>query len=407
MNTDIDGIRKQFLFCPGPVNVADNVKAAAVKNEIGHREKEFSILLTSLNKNVLKVFRVKKPHLYHSIFITGSGTAANEAVLSSVVPQSKHILIVSNGEFGERLSDISKLHNKNTHHLKFKWGQYLDLFKIEQYLRYHTIDFIAMVHHETSTGMLNPVDEVGKLAKKYKVKLLLDTVSSAGADLIDLEKWNVAFCTSSAAKAISSLPGVSFVIGKHSEFKKLKNLSPKTMYLNLYKFYIYSVKYQQTPNTPAVQLFYALNQAFLNIIAEGIDEKRMRVQEITRYLRNGMNKLGLAFLIDERHMSSILTTVMLPRHVNISSFRKKLLQKDIVIYNGKGPFLNKVFQVGNIGDLGKKSATFFLNELKEVLKSFTPKTRKQRASQLPRLSSSFSIPIPKIPYYGRVLSTKQ
>ena len=124
--------KKQLLFCPGPVNVAQNVKTA-VYNEIGHREKDFSIILERLNKKILKLFETKNPSNYHPVFITGSGTAGNETVLSSVTDNDK-VLIISNGEFGERLFDISSLHNKNTNHLRFEWGEILDLKIIEENL---------------------------------------------------------------------------------------------------------------------------------------------------------------------------------------------------------------------------------------------------------------------------------
>lgn len=359
---------KHILFCPGPVNVAKNVKDAITENEIGHREEEFSILLRSLNSKLLRLFHVSKKD-YHPVIITGSGTAANEAMLSSIVG-NKHILVVSNGEFGERLYDISKLHNKYTHHLKFDWAEKIDLKKLEQYLRMHTIDIIALVHHETSTGMINPIEKVGQLAKKYKKLFVIDTVSSAGAEDINLNKANVAFCTSSGGKALEALPGVSFVIGRKKEFENLKNNPPKTTYLNLYKFYHYATHQVQTPNTPAVHLFYALEQAVTNILEKGMKKRMQELKQRAMLLRSGMQQLGLTFLIDEKDMSCVLTTVVVPSHISAEEIKKKLKEKNIVIYNGKGPILNKVFQVGNIGTFAKKDMIFFLKELQAVLASF-------------------------------------
>lgn len=385
---------RHLLFCPGPVNVADNVKRAVVSNEIGHREDEFSTLLSSLNKKLLKVYGTKNTSSYYAIFITGSGTAANETILSSVVGD-KHILIISNGEFGERLYEISKIHNKHTHHLRFEWGQALDLKKFEQYLNNHAIDVIAMVHHETSTGMLNSIEKVGKLAKKHKTQFIVDTVSSGGAHAVDLEKCNIAFCSGSAAKAISSLPGVSFVIGKKSEFEKLKRIPARVAYLNLYKFYHHSAQFQQTPNTPAVQLFYALDQALSNILVEGVEARRSHLGERARFLRDGLKRLGLRFLINEKDMSSVLTTIMIPPQVTIDQLKKRLHERKIIVYNGKGPIANKVFQVGNIGDVNKEDIAFFLSALKEVLEdlqqeSVSSENRIENPSILPRLSFSLT-----------------
>ncbi len=245
-------VKKHFLFCPGPVNIAANVKDA-VQNEIGHRESEFSQLLGNINSKLLELYEIRDTKEYHPVVITGSGTAVNEAVLSSL-PGDLHILVLSNGEFGERLYDISKIHNKNTKILKFDWAENLDLERIEKYIKRNRVDVVAMVHHETSTGMLNPLEKVGLITKKYNKMFFVDSISSAGAEKIDLEKANVAFCTGTAGKAIGSLPGVAFVIGKKEEFEKLKDVPAKTAYLNLYNFYRYSTQFSQTPNTPAVQL---------------------------------------------------------------------------------------------------------------------------------------------------------
>jgi len=362
---------KQFLFCPGPVNVSENVKEAVVANEIGHREKEFLELLKELNERLLMLFEVKNPRLYQSIIITGSGTAANEAILSSVVG-NQYILILSNGEFGERLYEISKMHNAHTYLLKFPWAEKIDLAKVEAYLKHNKVDIISMVHHETSTGMLNPIEKIGKMTKKYHVRFLVDAVSSAGAEKIDLKNWNISFCSSSAAKAIGSLPGISFVIGKKSEFEKLKEIPAKTAYLNLYKFYYYARNLKQTPNTPAIQLFYALNQAIENILHKGIASKHQDLKQNAALLRSGMKKLGLLFLLDEEDMSCVLTTVIMPDYIPFDFLKNKLREKNIIIYNGKGPLINKVFQVGNIGNVSEKDIIYFLKTLKEVLIGFMP-----------------------------------
>ena len=134
--------------------------------------------------------------------------------------------------------------------------------------RSHKIDVVAMVHHETSSGMLNPLEEVGALSKENGSMFIVDCVSSAGAEVIDMEKCHIAFFSSSSSKAICSYSGLSFVVGKTAEFEKLKDLPVKTMYLNLYKFYDFIKNISQTPNTPAVHLFYALEQALDNILQE-------------------------------------------------------------------------------------------------------------------------------------------
>jgi len=360
---------KLFLFTPGPVNVAENVRKAICKVDICHREKDFEYLLESIQDKLLKLFEIKETGKYSAVVITGSGTAANESILSSVVGD-KNILILTNGEFGERLHNISKIHNKNTSTIRFGWGEQLNIEKIDRYLKNNKVDIISMVHHETSSGMLNPIEKIGELSRIHNTMFIVDCVSSAGAEQIDVEKCNIAFCSSSSSKAIGSYSGISFVIGKKQEFEKLKDMPVKTTYLNLYKFYDFSDTFSQTPNTPAVNLFYAFEQALLNILEEGIGNRRNHIKSLANLLREGMEKLDLKFLINKEHMCSVLTTVHIPSDVDVTIFKERLRDKKIIIYDGKGPFKNKVFQVGNIGAITPADIDFFLNSLKEVLQTF-------------------------------------
>ena len=364
-------MNQHLLFTPGPVNVAQNVQEAICKQDICHREIDFNYLLQSIENKLLTLFEIKNTADYRAVVITGSGTAANESMLSSVV-EGKNILILSNGEFGERLHNISKIHNENTFLLEFNWGEKLSLKKIEDFLQIQKIDVIAMVHHETSSGMLNPLEEIGKLAKSHGAIFIVDCISSAGAEIIDLEKCHIAFCSSSSSKAIGSYSGLSFVVGQTKEFEKLKTLAIKSMYLNLYKFYDFIRTFSQTPNTPAVHLFYALEQALSNILNDGVVNRYANLRDKANMLRQGMLSLGLKFVINQKDMCSVLTTVYSPSHIDVGVLRHKLREKSIIIYEGKGYFKNRVFQVGNIGELSFTNIQYFLDSLKKVLDSFEP-----------------------------------
>lgn len=321
---------KYLLFTPGPVNVAESLRDAIGKEDICHREPDFDVLLMSIEQKLLSLFQIKARNRYRAVVITGSGTAANEAILSSVVGDGA-ILILSNGEFGERLHKTSAIHNKQTHILQLPWGAPFDLRQIEEYLAAHTIDVVAMVHHETCCGMLNPLAGIGALAKAYGAIFVVDGVSSVGAEMVDMEGCNIAFCSSSSSKAIGSYPGLSFVIGRKREFKKLKGHAAKTTYLNLATFYAFLKGYSQTPNTPAVPLFFALEQALTNILLEGVTKRFARIRARADRLRLGMRKLNLEFLISEEAMCSILTTVRVPPTVSVRDLRDRLRMKSIII----------------------------------------------------------------------------
>ena len=357
---------KYLLFTPGPVNVAENVRSSMGKSDICHRESDFEDLLLSVENKLMKLFEIKNVNNYSAVFISGSGTAANEAILSSVVG-NKNILVLSNGEFGERLHSISQIHNVNTYLLEFPWGKNFELEVIDSFVKKHKIDIIAMVHHETSSGMLNSLSDIGALSKSNGSILFVDCVSSAGAETIDMEKDNIAFCSSSGSKAVGSYSGLSFVIGETVEFEKIKHLPIKTSYLNLYKFYQFSKNKLQTPNTPAIPLFFALDQALENILIEGVANRHSKIRRKAKLLRQGMMKLGLKFLLDQKEMSSVLTNVFIPKNINFKNFRQRLRDEMIIIYEGKGCFKDRIFQVGNIGELSNSDIRYFLSAQKKAL----------------------------------------
>ncbi len=359
-------MKRHHLFTPGPVTVAENVRNAASAGDICHREAEFDRLLAGVEASLLSVFEIRDKASYRAVVISGSGTAANEAILSSAVGD-RHILILSNGEFGERLNAISAIHNANTHHLSAPWAEQIDLSAVEAYLAANRIDVIAMVHHETSAGMLNPIKAVGALAKAHDALFIVDCVSSAGADEIDVEGCNIDFFSSSSSKAIGAYPGLSFVVGRAKAFEALKHNPVKSAYLNLAAFYDFLKTRSQTPNTPAVQLIYALDAALANILAEGPANRRATIRRRAGLLRVGMQRMGLKFLIGQAGMSAVLTTVLAPLTTDVGALRRKLRQKSVIIYEGKGPLAGRVFQVGNIGEISDGDIATFLSVLKSAL----------------------------------------
>ena len=384
---------KYLLFTPGPVNVADTLRHAICKEDICHREPDFDDLLASIEQKLLSLFQIRNRNRYRAVVITGSGTAANEAILSSVVGKGA-ILILSNGEFGERLHKTSVIHNKQTHLIEVPWGTPFDMAQIDAYLADHKIDVVAMVHHETCSGMLNPLAQIGAAAKANGALFVVDGVSSVGAEVIDMEGCNIAFVSSSSSKAIGSYPGLSFVIGRKKHFKRLKRHAAKTTYLNLATFYEFLKSRSQTPNTPSVPLFFALEQALTDILREGVIKRYARIKARADMLRVGMRRLNLDFLIDEAEMCSILTTVQVPPSISVRDLRDRLREKSIIIYEGKGCFTGKVFQVGNIGELSDYDIRFFLAALKDVLLSLQAEAAELVAPVRPKGAALVMLPAP-------------
>ncbi|ARU61788.1 hypothetical protein CBW65_12685 [Tumebacillus avium] len=359
-------ISEQVLLCPGPVMVSKKVKSALLHADIGHRETEFIEILTRCRAKLNQAYGVTGKD-YTNVIITGSGTSANEALLSSYGP-GKKLLILSNGEFGNRLIDLARCHELDYTALEFGWANKIDLGQVEEMVATGAYDALMVVHHETSCGMLNPINEIGAIMKKHNVDFLVDAVSSIGAEALSVEAANITFCTASANKALASLPGLAFVCGKKTAFQALKGQKARTRYLDLYKHYEYEAVSFQTPNTPAVSLFYALEVALDELLQDTVAARMKHYGYLASLVRNRLKKLGLSFVIDEAEMSRVLTTVYYPEGIDVEAFHDWVKQHNYVIYRGKGPFLGKAFQIANIGHVREEHVLAFLDMMERGFK---------------------------------------
>ncbi|MCL6640035.1 MAG: aminotransferase class V-fold PLP-dependent enzyme [Candidatus Rokubacteria bacterium] len=362
----LPAIRRQLLFCPGPVQVSRRVKAALAAPEIGHREVEFSELLNRTRLKLSRVFGVRNFHHYATVIVNGSGTAANEALLVTA-GVGRRLLVLSNGEFGERLVELARHLDLSVEALRHRWGQPFDLAALERRLAAGGVDAVAWVHHETSTGMLNPVAPVAALAARFGADTFLDAVSSVGGLPIDVEAHGLTFCTGSANKAIGSVPGLSFVCGRRSAFEALAAVRARSVYLDLYKHFHYNDRLYQTPNTPAVNLYFALEASLDELLAEGLAQRAARYRRLAHRLRRGFRRLGLRPFLPEEQMSPLLTTVELPVGFSAVEFHDALKEAGYIVYAGKGILRDRVFQVANIGALTPRHVDAFLSALGRIL----------------------------------------
>lgn len=359
---------KPKLFSPGPVMVKDNVRQALLHHDICHRGAEFEELFQNTQKNINKLFNADDS--YYSVIVSGSGTSANETVLSSVFQKGDEALLIKNGVFGERLEEILNKYEVPIVEASFEWSEYPDLAKIEELIAANPkVKVAAMVFHETSTGMINPVKEVGALCKKYNKWFYVDSVSAAGGQYVDLVGNNITFTSSVGGKCIGAFPGSAYVCAKEDVLKSITKEQGKNVYLNLAKHYSSAKQSHQTPNTPNVTLFWALNQALTNILEEGLDKQIERYKKCAAILRAGIKDLGLKLLLPEEYMSNTVTSVFLPEGKNINKFLKDMEDRGYVVYSGKGKYLDMgMFQVANMGEIYEADCKEFLKVLGDCVK---------------------------------------
>ena len=347
------------MFVAGPVNISKKLKKLIPYEEMGHRESEFSSLYKEVKIKLYKVLDVSREDFDIAI-IGGSGTAAIESMISSVV--NKKILVITNGAFGERAYEIARIYRLPRAVYRFAWGEYPDKKNIEKILKnYPEIGFVYMVHMETSTGMLNPIKEVGEICKKYNKTYMVDSVSAIGCEKLDMK--NIDFCAINSNKGIGGPVVMGMVCCRKS---KLINLKKRNMYLDLSAYLKYNKLYE-TPFTPAITLFYILNETLKDLLKEGVYNRIERYKSNCDLLKKELSKMGLKFYLKD-NMSNIMVNVFIPDGFTFDTIHYKLKKKGFLIYPGKNELNGKVMHIATIGALTEKDIKEFVKKLKEILK---------------------------------------
>lgn len=357
--------KRYVLLNPGPVNIKEKVREALLVADTCHREPEFSKLLLDCKRKLLKAFSIEAR--YDAVFFTGSGTAALEAAVISSAPEGRKILVVNNGVYGERILEIAKRHSIPALNLKFDITVRPDISLIEERLKEDKhIAVVAMVHHETSTGLLNPVNEIGALCDRYGRIYLLDSISALGGEELDFNKTKVGLCVGTANKCIESVPGISFVLVKKGLIRRLEGVKSRSLYLDL----LSNLKAQSGGDplfTPAIQTFSALDAALDDLIREGVRARIRRYGELAELFRKCFKECGIENLIAPEYQSNTITALRLPRGVSYRRLHGALKKDGFIIYSGQSKLKDVIFRVANMGQISKADARRFLKSLKIII----------------------------------------
>jgi 2-aminoethylphosphonate-pyruvate transaminase len=337
-----------WLLNPGPCNVTQDVRNALQIADSCHREPEYLAMQTDVRKRLLSTFG-RRPDQWTSALITGSGTAALEMAISSCVSRTGAMLVISNGVYGERIVAMAEAHRIHTFVVSAPWDGHPNLRTIEEKLHAHPeIEVIAMVHHETTTGLINPVAQVGALALKHGKRLVLDTISGLGGEALDLESVDIAVCT--ANKLCQGLPGISFCLVRQDFADQIASYPTRSLYLNLHR-YIATQTDGGTPFTPAIQIMSAFQQALIELEAETVAGRVHRMANASQRLRAGFERLGLTYYIDPCYHSNTITTLRLPDGMTYETLHRRMRERGYVIYAGQGKLREEAFRIANMGEL--------------------------------------------------------
>jgi 2-aminoethylphosphonate-pyruvate transaminase len=356
------------LFTPGPLNTKYSVKEAML-HDMGSRDKEFLEVVKEIRSELLNLAGLIPEDGYDTVLMQGSGTFGVESVISTVIPAYGHLLLITNGAYGDRIKQMAKVYGIKTTTLKYRENIVPQVEDAEAILiKDETITHIAIVHCETTTGIFNDIEGIGLLAKRFSKTYIVDAMSSFGAVPIDIKALDIDFLISSSNKCIEGVPGFSFVIAKTQMLESCVGQA-RTISLDLYSQWIGMRKENQFRFTPPIQTILAFRKAIDELKAEGGIEKRAERYR-KNYLRliEGTEDLGLRTYLDKKDQGYIITSFLFPENPNFdfTRFYESLHQRGQVIYQGKLSDTN-CFRIGNIGQLYLEDIENLLAAIKEVL----------------------------------------
>ena len=356
-------MKQYVLMNPGPINVSERVRQALVCPDLCHREPEYFDLQDDIRARLLSVFGLD-PEQHTAVLVSGSGTAALEASVCSCVSGSGRMLVVDNGVYGDRIAKIAQAHGIPCDRVVSGWTERPDLDEVQQRLRTGQYEVLAAVHHETTTGLINPVAELASMARERGVMFVLDSISGLAGEPLDLQGPDRVVCT--ANKSIQGLPGVAFALVRRSAMAKMLDYPARSLYLNLPNQFVHQEK-RSTPFTPAIQVAFALREALRELSEETVAGRIARYARASAILRAGFSELGLSFLLPPELRSNTITTLELPDGVTYDRLHDGLKERGYVIYAGQGHLAREAFRVSNMGLIAEADLHAFAGHLRSVL----------------------------------------
>lgn len=357
---------RNILLIPGPLTTSHNVKQA-LTHDYSAREPIFVNIIKSVKEKILSISNTN-PNNYTSILFQGSGTFGNEAVISSL-PSNAKINVFSNGLYGDRMIDICKKHNVLHSKTVLEYNKQITTKLVETQIKHCDSTHIALVHNETTSGILNPIEDIIPIAKKYNKKVIIDAISSYGGIPIDINSLEIDYLVGSSNKCLHGHPGLSFIIANKSSLEECKN-NNNTLSLDLYDQYQDLEIHNQFRYTPPVQIINSLDTALNELKQQGGIERRYEYYLLyNEIIYNELINIGFKSYLPRNINGPIVTTFILPDYIdnlNFNTFSKNLREQNIVLY--PSPINDdRLIRIGNIGDININELYFCIKKIKEEI----------------------------------------
>jgi 2-aminoethylphosphonate-pyruvate transaminase len=346
------------------------VRRALAQCEIGHRDAAFSQLVTRLRRNCATMLGAGREHSV--LLISGPATSGIEAVCGTLFPGAGTVVVPVNGTFGQRIVQILETLGVPCLPVDFGFGQPFDLARLEAAFATHSgppVAAVAMTHHETSCGLVNPVADVVQLARRHGARSFVDATSSAGAEDLDVTRDGIDVCVTSSGKCLHGTPGIAIVCVRRDWLEERSGARAVSFSLDLRRYHDQIEANAQTPFTPAVPAFVALDRAVEELLEQGgVAERRRQYQRRRVTLLHGLARLGITPLrLPADAEACSIVTVTVPPSLRFDDLYRRMRQRGFIIYGAKAPLAPHYFQLAVMGELSEADLAGFLRDLEGVL----------------------------------------
>jgi len=350
------------LFIPGPVDVADDVLQKMATPMIGHRTKDATELQRSITEKMRTVMYTENAILLS----TSSGSGLMEGAIRSCT--RKRAAVFSVGAFGDRWYKMAKANGVPADVFSSELGTPTTPEMVEAALATGKYDLVTITHNETSTGIMNPVEEISDVIKKYAdVIFCLDTVSSLGGTKIEVDKLGVDICITSTQKCLGLPPGLAICSFSQKAIDAAKQVENRGLYFDLLDLYNYiQKKDHQYPSTPSLSHMYALDYQLGKMLEEGLENRFARHSEMAEYVRNWARE-NFEMLAEDKYASKTLTTIRNTKNISVSDLNKELGKKGYMISNGYGDLKDVTFRIAHMAETTLDEIKTLLNIIDEIL----------------------------------------
>lgn len=347
----LDNVEEVLLMGPGPSSIHESVYNALSVSCLGHLDPYFIKIMDTVKIQIQQVFQTSNRL---SMPMSGTGSAGMETCFVNFIEKGDPVLILINGVFGMRMKDVAERLGADVDSLEYEWGTPVLVDEVQSKLGERDYKIVAMVHAETSTGVVNPVEEVGRLMKGTDSLYLVDAVTSLGGMEVSVDKWGIDIIYSGTQKCLSCPPGLSPVSISDRAVEVLKNRVSKVpnWYLDLSMIVNYwEGEKRAYHHTAPINMIYALHQSLFNLLEEGLENAFNRHMQNHMKLVAGLEELGLEMFVDQACRLPMLNAVVVPDSVDEAAVRTRLRSEHrIEIGAGLGPMAGRVWRIGLMGE---------------------------------------------------------